>query len=365
MFFLVPGPVATRTGGFEYDRRMIDGLRALGWCVETRELGGDFPCPNACAQADAAAVLASLPDGALAVVDGLALGSMSDQIERESARLRIVALVHMPLAAEAGLEPDVAARLLTAERRGLRASALVVVTGRSAVGELRQYGVAESRLFVVEPGTDPAPVARGSSGAPMQLLCVATVNRGKGHAILFRALEALSRSARGGELATSMPVPDWRLTCAGSLTRDPETVRHLRAGLQAGHLEDRITLTGEVGRSELETLFDAADCFVLPTLHETYGMAVAEALARGLPVVSTRTGAIPDLVGDEAGLLVAPGDEQAFTAALGRVLSDSDLRQRLAGGARRARSRLRTWNDAVAAMIRALTALSSDDGAAC
>jgi glycosyltransferase involved in cell wall biosynthesis len=363
MFFIVPGPLATRTGGYEYDRRMIDGLRALGWCVETRELDGECPCPNACAPAGAAAMLASLPDGALAVVDGLALRSMSDQIERESARLRIVALVHMLVGAETGLGPDVAAQFLTAERRALKASALVVVTGRSVVGEVTQYGVAESRVLVVEPGTDPAPIARGSSGGPLRLLCVATVNRGKGHAILFRALASLS-AAGGGERAASKCVSDWRLTCAGSLTRDPETVRHLRGQLQADHLEDHITLSGEVDRVELDALYDAADVFVLPTLHETYGMAVAEALARGLPVVSTRTGAIPDLVGDEAGLLAAPGDAQGFSAALGRVMSDSDLRQRLTGGARRARSRLRRWEDAVGVMSRALTALSSDDGAA-
>ena len=56
--------------------------------------------------------------------------------------------------------------------------------------------------------------------------------------------------------------------------------------------------------------YDRTDVFVLATLRETYGMAVAEALAHGLPVVSTSTGAIPALVGTDAGLLVAPGDVQ-------------------------------------------------------
>jgi glycosyltransferase involved in cell wall biosynthesis len=83
-------------------------------------------------------------------------------------------------------------------------------------------------------------------------------------------------------------------------------------------------------------------------------MAVAEALARGLPVVSTTTGAIADLVGDDAGLLVPPGDTRALGGALGRIVRDDSLRARLAAGARRVRERLPTWERAAAEMAAAL-----------
>src|SRR6059036_1776739 len=105
---VVPGRIEARTGGYEYDRRIAAGLRALGWSVDIRELAGDFPCPGAGALAGAAGLLAELPDRALVVIDGLALGSMPEQIERESNRLRIVALVHLPLAAHVGLDPAAA-----------------------------------------------------------------------------------------------------------------------------------------------------------------------------------------------------------------------------------------------------------------
>ena len=85
--------------------------------------------------------------------------------------------------------------------------------------------------------------------------------------------------------------------------------------------------------SALDRAYDAADVFVLATWQETYGMAVAEALARGLPIVSTTTGAIPALVGDEAGLLVRPGDVEALAGALTRVIGDADS----GSGCRRAR----------------------------
>jgi glycosyltransferase involved in cell wall biosynthesis len=83
-------------------------------------------------------------------------------------------------------------------------------------------------------------------------------------------------------------------------------------------------------------------------------MAVAEAVARGLPVVATMTGAIPDLVGDDAGLLVPVGDTPALIAALARVLGDSSLRARLAEGARRRSGRLPSWDAAARAMSTAL-----------
>jgi glycosyltransferase involved in cell wall biosynthesis len=341
LILLAPSPLEARTGGYEYDRRMVAGLRALGWPVETRELDGSFPNPTSAALDDAARVLASVPGGSTVLIDGLALGAMPDQVERESSRLRIVALVHLPLAAAIGLAPEDSARCRAAERRALMACAQIVVTGRSIVGLLADLGIPKDRIAVVEPGTEPAVLAKGSTSGPLRLLCVATLNPGKGHTVLFRAL----RSIRGRS---------WHLTCVGSLDRDPSTVERLRDQLRSDDLEERVVLAGELGEERLRALYDVADVFVLPTLLETYGMAVAEALARGLPVVSTTTGAIPELVGEDAGMLVAPGDEKAFADALAAVVADRGLRLRLAEGARRARDRLPTWADAAGKMSAAL-----------
>jgi SAM-dependent methyltransferase len=142
----------------------------------------------------------------------------------------------------------------------------------------------------------------------------------------------------------------WRLTCAGALDRDRETVDRLRAQLDAEGLADRVDLAGDLDAARLAARYDRADLFVLPTLYEGYGMAVAEALARGLPVISTATGGIRALVSDEAGIVVAPGDQVAFSTALARAIGDAALRRRLAEGARRVRDRLPTWEDAAAVM---------------
>lgn len=335
---IVPGSIESRTGGYEYDRRMIAGLRARGRIVDVRELNASFPHPTTAALTHAAGVLATIPDGTTVLIDGLAFGAMPDEAEREASRLRLVALVHLPLAADVGLDAETAARLESSERRSLKAAARVIVTGRTTADALAGYGVTRDRIAIVEPGTDAAPIARGSGdSSTLHLVSVATINPGKGHDILLRALAKTAHR-------------DWRLTCAGSLERHPPTVDRVRARLRALQLDDRVSLVGELDGVRLAALYDGADLFVLATLRESYGMAVAEALARGLPVVSTATGAISQLVGSDAGIVVPPGDVDALADALSLVLGDTRMRARLAEGARRVRPRLPAWEDATQKM---------------
>jgi glycosyltransferase involved in cell wall biosynthesis len=339
---IVPGSIATLTGGYEYDRRIVDGLRTLGWSVDVRELDASFPWPTPDALRHTDRVLAEIPDGTIVLIDGLAFGAMPQQAKRESARLTIVPVIHSLLAADVGLDRSAATVLEASERRALAAASLVVVAGTALIDPLARYGIARDRIRVVEPGTDPAPLARGSGQPDMcHMVCVATLNPGKGHDVLFRALAML-------------PMRNWRLTCAGSATRHPETAERLRSIVESTGLADRVVLAGELNASAVADLYDRADLFVLPTLTETHPLSVVEALARGLPVVSTTAGAIPELVRDGAGLLVAPGDANALAEALAMVLRDPTLRERLATGARDVRQRLPTWHVAAVNMAVAL-----------
>jgi glycosyltransferase involved in cell wall biosynthesis len=326
---------------------MVEGLRQHGWSVDVRELDESFPYPTPAALVNAADVLAGLRDGARLLIDGLALSAMPEIIEREAARLRIAALVHLPLGADLSIEPDTARLLEVGERRALAAASLIIVTGAATLAMLDRYGVALGKIVVVEPGTTRAPLARGSGGTPLQLLAVATLNPIKGHEILLEALAAIRHE-------------NWHLTCAGSVTRHPATVDRVRAAISSLKLEDRVELAGELDAAKLHECYDRADVFVLATRQETYGIAVAEALARGLPVVSTTTGAIPDLVGADAGLLAPPGNIEALAGALARVIGDAGLRARLADGAKKARARLRSWDQATEKMIAALGRLDSN-----
>ena len=342
---VAPGPLDARTGGYIYNRRIAEGLRRKGWVVNPIELDASFPCPTAAALLDAGRALAHIPDDTFTLVDSLALGAMPDVITREAARLTIVALVHQPLVAATGFDPVTHARLEDGERRALRGTALVVVTGRAALPFIARAGIAQSQVVVVEPGTDRPdvlpPIAQSDS---IELLCAGTVSQEKGHEALLEALASLR----------DLP---WRLTCAGSLSRDPVTAQRVRETVARLRLDDRVSLVGELDGPALDACYEQAHVFVLATQQETYGMAVAEAMAHGLPVVATMAGAIPELVGNEAGLLVPVGDTAALAETLARVLNDADLRARLAGGARLRRNRLPTWDEACGRMAGALNRL--------
>jgi glycosyltransferase involved in cell wall biosynthesis len=131
-------------------------------------------------------------------------------------------------------------------------------------------------------------------------------------------------------------------------------VQRVTERLRCSGLVDRVALVGELPHAALSELYLAADLFVLPTLRESYGMAVAEALAHGLPVIATRTGAIPELVGTAAGLLIEPGDCEALRVALERALSDAALRSSLRAGALASGTRLTLWPQACERMARIL-----------
>jgi glycosyltransferase involved in cell wall biosynthesis len=342
--FVVAGRLDARTGGSVYNRRMAESLAQQGWSVDVHELDDSFPFPTADALHHASAAMAVIAPGRLVLVDGLAFGAMPDVIAQASGRLRFAALVHLPLAAAVGLAPADAAALAQSERRSLAHAARVIVTGTDTQALMADCGLVHGDVIVVEPGTDPAPLAAGSGSADVHLLSVATLNPGKGHHVLVDALAALEHRR-------------WRLMCVGSLTRHPETVDAVRRAIAGHGLDVHVSLAGELNAADIDACYHRADVMVLASLRETYGMAVAEALARGLPVVATATGAIPSLVGGEAGLVVPSGDERALAAALSRIIDDRAFRARCAAGARRARERLPDWDAAAGQLGTALLAV--------
>jgi glycosyltransferase involved in cell wall biosynthesis len=121
-----------------------------------------------------------------------------------------------------------------------------------------------------------------------------------------------------------------------------------------------VSLLGDLDRDALERQYARADVFVLPSYLEGYGMALAEAVAFGLPVISTTAGAIPETVPADGSILVAPGDSRALAKALGMVIDDPTRRAALAAAARAARASLPTWATATAKFAAALDGLGAE-----
>nr|WP_242518471.1 glycosyltransferase family 4 protein [Thiorhodovibrio winogradskyi] len=336
----------TRSGGYAYDRRIAAGLAELGWQVEYRRLDDSFPAPSRHALEHARQTLADIPDQGLVVIDGLALGTMPELAQAHSQRLRLVALVHHPLADECGLDLARQAELKDSETRALAAVRGIIVTSRFTAGKLARYQVAMQRLRVVEPGVDkptgiPAFDAADGVKNSLSLICVASVIERKGHDLLLQALSGLRH----------LP---WRLNCIGDLTRDPAWAARVFALRESLGLSERVQFSGALRAEQVDQHYREADLAVLATRFEGYGMVISEALAHGLPMVVTRGGAAADTLPAEAGLLVPVDDVGALREALRTLLSDSSKRALLAEGARRAALALPSWNQSARAFADAL-----------
>jgi len=330
--FAVPGDLATPTGGYRYDRHIIRELRRIGWQVDVLDVGNGFPFPSVEQRATALAKLSEVPRGCPIVLDGLAFGALPEAGPLRS-RTPLIALVHQPLALESGLDTAQSDLFRESERAALAAAARVVVTSE-ATGRIMiaDYGVRSDRISVVRPGNDRVPPARGSNDGVVRLLSIGSVVPGKGYDLLIAAL------------ATLADLP-WRLTIAGDRTRNPAAAARLDADISAHGLGDRIAVLGAVPSERIVELCLASDIFVLASRFEGYGMALAEAIAHGLPVVSTTAGAIPDTIPAGTGLLVPPNVAAALAQALRRLIGDRTERRRLATNARAAATQLPTWQE--------------------
>jgi glycosyltransferase involved in cell wall biosynthesis len=329
--FAVPGELTIPTGGFTYDRRIIAELRTLDWHVEVINLGDGFPHPAPDTRASALMLLAALPPDDPIVIDGLALGALPEVAAALNSSHDLIALVHHPLALEAGLPPQEADALRTSERRALADVQRVIVTSAFTARLISSdYGMPLERVTVVRPGNDRVAPAHCSNSDATSLLAVGALVPRKGYDVLITALASLR----------DLP---WRATVVGDCTRDIRTAAALKAEVRRLALEQQVTFAGAVSAEHLASLYAAADLFVLASRFEGYGMAFAEAIAYGLPVVGTTAGAIVETVPAGTGILVSPDDVAALSAALRQVIVDTGLRQRLAMCARAFAAELPTW----------------------
>lgn len=343
--FIVAGDPAQLTGGYVYDAHIVIALRQQGWQVEVVGLGGSFPEPDAASARALDEALSNQPDGARVVIDGLAIGGLPDVVARHAARLDLTTLVHHPLADETGLDEAQRTRFMVSETRALTAAKRVIATSPFTARRLADFDVPAERIAVVEPGVEPAPLARrvdADHPGRQRLLCVATITPRKGHDMLVDALAQVADR-------------DWQCDCIGGLDRDPEHAKAIGARIRERGLEGRMRLLGERPPSALATAYHDADLFVLPSRYEGYGMVITEALARGLPIITTTGGALAYTLSRDAGLGVPPNDAEALAAALRRWFDEPDLRRRLRHGAGQARAALQDWDTAGSAFAAALS----------
>lgn len=338
LHLLVPGPFDAISGGYIYDRRIVEGLRAIGQTVEVVELPGQHPAPDEAAEAGARAALQALPADARIILDGLGLPAFLPLAQDLAAR-KAVALIHHPTALEHGV-PEAARTVLKAKERALFAAlARLICTSPLTARRLpEEFGADPARIGVVEPGTDPAPRAAGSGGPGCAILSVGTLVPRKGHDVLLRALARLTDL-------------EWTLTIVGDDRRDPAHAHGLRALAEELGIAARVTFAGEVSGEALAELYHRADLFALATRWEGYGMAAAEAMARGLPLAITAGGAIAEVVAPGSAIVSPVDDHMSLSKGMRRPIFDADLRAEMAEASWQAGQRLPRWPDRAAAFL--------------
>jgi len=354
--FAYPGDLDTLTGGYLYDKHIIHELENLGWTVKRLSLGDAFPFSDAAALAAAADQLAIVPADSLLVIDGLALGAIGPLAKvfarRTGAAVTgcasapisrgFVALVHHPLGLESGLSPEQSTALLASEAQALAHARHVIVNSPTTAATLESlFAIGPDRVSIVVPGTErPALDTQAShndgevscrehSASPI-LLSVGSIIARKGYDVLVQAL-------------ASLQTLDWELRIVGDPDRDPIVFEALTTQITRLGMSDRIRLLGALEPSALEHQYAQADLFVLASHYEGYGMAYAQAIARGLPVIGTTGGATAQTVAPGTGILVEPGDVESLSKAIAQLLSHPEQRQKIAQASRKHAHELPSW----------------------
>lgn len=315
MHLALIGPPPSTSATPSYAGRLAPALRALGHTVDLVDATAEF----------------RLPAGARPVVDALVLPRLAVRMDELVVR-GAAGLVHHP---GAHVVYDNGAP--GAERELLAALPRLVASSTPVETRLREtYGIPAERIHVVEPGLDALPRSTGSTSG-CAVLSVGVLAPRKGFDKLAAALRRLFDL-------------DWTLTIAGDAGRDP--------GYEAS-LEEvadgRVRLLRDPAPEALEAVWRGADVFALATRWEGYPSATAEAVCRGLPVVTTDGGGAARPVPEAGGSICPVDDAATLSKTLRRVIFDVALRREMADAAWDAGQALPGWDTQAALFAAALS----------
>ena len=324
---------ARLTGGYVYNGRLVAALSAQVETLTGLSVPVAFPTIDEAGRARLTEAFMQLPADAVLLSDHLHIADLAPQLAAR--RFRVVSIFHHSRTIEDSVSGRPSDR--EAERRGFDVCHAVIVTSDATRDYVvAHYGVAPARIVVAVPGLDPAPRSAGPASRSRKLLTLGAVIPRKRQDYLV-------------EVAARLRADGWRWRIVGDLGRDPAYVAALRDRIAAAGLAGRIELAGGIGNDELAHLWSDTALCVAASHYEGYGMAVAEALRRGVPVVTTASGAVATWAG--AGVQIVPeGDAAAFAAILDGLLSDPQALRMLGDEAWTFGAALPTWDDTFAGM---------------
>lgn len=357
LWFVVPGDPEQNTGGYRYVRRLVQALRETGMDARIKGLAGRYPRPDRVAENALHDFLASVPDGGRVVLDGLAMGAMPEVLQRHRQRLQLMALVHHPLADETGLAAEQQAWFRQTEIRALAQVARVFTTSAYTAARVQQqYDVPTPRIVTAQPAVDNVFFSVEQTqpdqdqGTRLRLLCVGHLSPRKAQHQLVEAL------------ATLVDLP-WQCTLVGALDRDPDYARRVSKAIAEKGLSARVQLLGELDERRIAAAYGNADLFVFPSLYEGYGMVIDEALATGVPVLSSNGGALALTTRKPGACTYRSGEVTELAARLRSLMTHATELQRLTTQARESRQAIRRWSDTARDFLEGLAPADQNDPA--
>jgi glycosyltransferase involved in cell wall biosynthesis len=235
---------------------------------------------------------------------------------------KIPYVVHLHGIETVGFWEDAGPRLAAALERLFAGSVGVVVMGRYWRDVITRRVPAVIDRIVILPNATPDPVAvkpASPRSGRVQVTFLGQLGARKGTPTLVAALSRLAGRS------------DWSAVIAGD-----GDVAQTRAQIRDLGLADRVEVPGWLGVEAREAVFGTTDILVLPSTAENLPMVVMEALARGIAVIATPVGALPEvIISGENGLLVPVGDVETLATQIARLIDDPALRGALGSAARR------------------------------
>ncbi len=340
---VIYGSLETQTGGYLYDRRLLDHLVSRGDRAEVISLPRRNHYTRALCDNASPSLVRRLTRARFDVL-------LQDELVHPSlvflngwlkarARYPIVTIVHLLRsserkatrlrgwcsAAERRYLATVDAALFNSETTRRAVEALL---GRGLPGVIAYPG--GDHLAAERSETELAAQARATG--PLRVLSIANVLPGKGLSVL---VDALCR----------LPAESWRLQIVGSLTMDRAYVDRLRGLIARAGLATHVCLVGTAPNARIPEYLIRSHLLVVPSYYEAFGIAYLEAMRFGLPVIATTAGGAHEIVGHgHEGFLVAPGDADALTRHLRLLSADRELLLRMGLAARRRAARHPTWD---------------------
>lgn len=343
---IIYGELETLTGGYLYDRKLVDHLRAQGDRVEVISLPwrgyGRHLADNL-----SGSLLRRLEEAKFDVL-------IQDELNHPSlfllnlrlknrARYPIVTLVHLLRCSES--RPAWLNRMYAAvERRYLKTVDGAVFNSNTTRATVRQLIGRDISGVVAYPGRDHLDYGLPMDGTaqqarrtgPLRVIFLANVLPGKGLNTLIDALSQMPRSS-------------WRLMAVGSLTMDPSFSQSIRNQIVRAGLSDNVELVGAVPNDEIPGYLVRNHVLVVPSRYEALGIAYLEAMGFGLPVIATSAGGAHEIISHgEAGFLTSPGDVDMLARYLRQINQDRDQLLKMSLAAYKRAGSHPTWDQSFA-----------------